>query len=226
MTSLPRLTHSSISDEVYKVIKERILSKSFAPGQRLNLTEMEQQLGVSRTPLKDALNRIALEGLVEIIPRSGTYVSDPTIEEVEETFDVRRILEVYAAELAVQRMTESQIQQARDIVRDLRKLIDASDWRQILQDHIDLDYDLHELIVLSTGNNYLVKLWAQIMCVQISAVRYRRIGRELDRATKEHEEMLSALESRDAAALQQALTCHLERSRRSLRVDWKALDTD
>ena len=226
MTPLPRLEHSNISERVYKVLKEQVYSKSFPPGHRLELREIEKQLGVSRTPLKHALTRLALEGLVEIRPRSGTYVTDPSIQEVEQAMDVRLVLEVYAAELAVQRVNQSQIQQARDIIKGLRELADSRDVQQVLQDHIDLDHDLHKLIMETAGNEVLERIWGQVLSCQMGAVRYRRMGEEFDLAMKEHERILAALENRDAVALQQALTRHLERSKRSLRVDWEASDTD
>ena len=226
MTPLPRLEHSNISERVYKVLKEQVYSKSFPPGHRLELREIEKQLGVSRTPLKHALTRLALEGLVEIRPRSGTYVTDPTIEEVEQAMDVRLVLEAYAAELAVQRVNQSQIQQARDFMKRRRELADSGDVEQVLQDHIDLHYDLHRLIIETAGNELLEKIWGQVSSGPLGAVRFRRVSEELDLDIKEHEQILTSLENRDAVALKQALTRHLERSKRSLRASWEASDID
>lgn len=105
-SSLPRINIHTISEAAYEVLRERVISKEFAPGQRLNLEAIEKQLGISRTPLKEALTRLEMEGLVTIVPRTGTYVTDPVPEEIAESFDMRRVLEVYAVELAVQRASD------------------------------------------------------------------------------------------------------------------------
>ena len=81
--ALPRLSRANLSDEVYEALKEGIFRKHFAPGERLDLGKIEREMGVSRTPVKVALNRLAVEGLVEIVPRSGTYVTSPTTSAVD-----------------------------------------------------------------------------------------------------------------------------------------------
>ena len=93
----------------YKILKAKILSEQLTPGERLDLSAIEKQMGISRTPLKEALNRLAVDGLVEIRPRSGTYVTVHSLEKIEDVFDARQLLEVYAAGLAAERMTETQL---------------------------------------------------------------------------------------------------------------------
>jgi len=248
LANLPRLSPRNMSQEVYEILKERIFSKQFVPGERLRLADIEKQMNVSRTPLKDALNRLAIEGLVEIKPSRGTFVSDPSPVEIAESFDVRRVLEVYAVELLAQRITESQLQHLRDIVQKMRTLIEIEDWGQIYQEYVALDYQLHRLIMELAGNKPLKRLWEQVnMHVQMARVRYRRAERELDLAQEEHEgllrelnlaqdgheellrehslaqdgheELLRELEARDATALQQAMSHHLERAKQSLLQD-------
>jgi len=155
IVQLPHLSHSNINEKVYELLKERILSKVFAPGQQLNVREIGNQLGVSRTPLKDALNRLAAEGLVEIRPRSGTYMTAPSLRDIEELLDVRRVLEMYAVELAVKRITESERQFLGRIVAELGTLVARRDWGPIYQRHVELDHDLHQYIVHCSGNRQL-----------------------------------------------------------------------
>jgi len=209
-----------MSQEVYDILKEKILSKYFAPGQRLNLAEIEQQMGVSRTPLKEALNRLALEGLVEIKPRKGTFVTDPSPTEIAEAFDVRRVLEVYAVELAAKRVTESQLQQLRDKVKKLRSLTEVEDWTQIYQEYVAIDHEFHRLIVEFAGNKRLKELWEQVNThVQMARARYRSAERELDQAQREHEEIMKAFEARNIDALREAMSYHIERAKQSLLRD-------
>ena len=220
INNLPRLSPRNMSQEVYEILKEGIFSKQFSPGERLRLAEIEKQMNVSRTPLKDALNRLAVEGLVEIKPSRGTFVSDPSPAEIAEMFDVRRVLEVYAVELLAERMTQSQLQRLRDRVKELRSLTGVEDWSQIYQEYVALDHELHRLLMEFAGNKPLKELWEQVnMHVQMARVGYGEAERELNLTQEEHEELLGAFEARDAAALQQVMSHHLERAKQSLLRD-------
>jgi len=220
INNLPRLSPRNMSQEVYDILKERIFSKQFLPGERLRLAQIEKQMNVSRTPLKDALNRLAVEGLVEIKPSRGTFVSDPSPAEIADCFDVRRVLEVYGVELAARRMTESQLQQLRDMVQKLRSFTEIEDWSQIYQEYVALDHQMHRLIMEFAGNKSLQQTWEQInMHVQMARVRYRRAEKELDLAQEEHEELLRVFEARDMATLQEVMSHHIERAKQSLLRD-------
>jgi DNA-binding GntR family transcriptional regulator len=217
LDSLPDLARPNISDEVYAVLKKRILSRQLALGERLDLSELEEQLGISRTPLKDALNRLALEGLVEIQPRRGTFVVNPTPDEIAESFDVRCVLEVYAAGPALQRVTESQLEQLRDLVKALRRLTEAENWGQIFQEYMPLDYSLHKLILEIAGNGRLLEIWEQVnVHAEMVRIRYGRSSEEAKLTQEEHEEILQAFEARDITALQQLLSHHIKRVKRSI----------
>ncbi len=217
---LPVLVRPRISDEVYEALQAMILSRRLAPGEQLSLTHIEQQMGISRTPLKEALNRLAHEGLVKIEPRKGTYVADPTDDEISESFDVRRVLEVYAVKLAARNMTPSRLQQIRELVEALRSLVQVQDENQILQEYFDLDRDLHLLIVETSGNGRLRGTWEQVnLHGYMARVRYGTAGTLIDSTQKEHEEILRAFEVGDVLALEQAMSHHIDRVKRSLLQD-------
>jgi DNA-binding GntR family transcriptional regulator len=219
-TPLPGITRSKVSERVYDILKERILSQRFAPGERLNLAKMARQMGVSRTPLSTALHRLATDGLVEIIPNSGTFVADLTPEEIAEAYDVRQVLEVYAGKLAAGRITASQLKRMRGMVNQLGKLVNTKDRATAYQRHIELDHNLHRLIVESAGNEQLKRLWEQVnVYVQAARIRYRRPYGELDLSMKEHSEILKALEARNSAGVQRWLGSHIERSKQALLND-------
>jgi DNA-binding GntR family transcriptional regulator len=215
-----------VADEIYDLIKAKIVAQEFAPGQRLNLEEIEKQLGISRTPLKDALNKLAGEGLVEIVPRKGTFVSNPTPEEIAESFDVRRVLEMYAAELALPRIEPKHLSRMREMVQKLGEMVQSEDWVSIYQDYVALDHDLHHFIVELSGNKRLLWVYEQMnVHVQMARIRYLRAEQELDMAQMEHEEILRAFEARDGAAAREALAHHIERAKRSLLRDLERCET-
>src|ERR1700733_6920477 len=93
------LSQRQISGDVYNALREKILSCDLAPGQRLAVDTIAQQMGVSRTPVKEALGRLSAEGLIEILARRGTFVSQIHPADIRESFQVREALEVKACEL-------------------------------------------------------------------------------------------------------------------------------
>ncbi len=222
IAQLPHLSHANINEKVYDLLRERILSKAFAPGQRLNVREIGDQLGVSRTPLKDALSRLAAEGLIEIRPRSGTYVTAPTLNDIEDLLDVRRVLEERAVELALQRVGPAELAHMRAIVAELRELVSQPDWGPIYQRHVELDRELHRLIVSSSGNDQLRRVWEQVSVhVQIARMRYRSASSQLDQAQAEHEALLAAFERGDVEGAQGAIRQHIARTGDLLRQDFE-----
>ena len=98
---LTRLKRQRATDEVYQALRQSILGHLFAPGQRLQVEEIASKLGVSLTPVRHAIQQLATEGLIEIRPRSGTFIAQLTARDIEETSDIRCALECLAAEKAV-----------------------------------------------------------------------------------------------------------------------------
>ena len=209
VNDLPVLSRPKISDEVYEVLRAKILNRQWAPGQRLDLPQLEESMGISRTPLKEALSRLEMDGLVQIEPRRGTFVTDPTSEEVGESFDVRRVLDIYAAELAVERVTEEQLEQFRTMVRDLENLIDDRDWDEIYHEYLWLDNELHAMMVNIAANRRLIETWRQVnLYSHMASVRYGRARSDVDVALTQHREMLRALETGNAESLKQTVSDH------------------
>src|SRR5215207_8491481 len=100
---VPKIQRERASDAVYQILRDSILTHVFEPGERLNVLELAEKLDVSQTPLKEAVNRLAAEGLIEIYPRIGTYVTDISPTVLAETFEIRTALECLAAEKALEK---------------------------------------------------------------------------------------------------------------------------
>lgn len=210
IVDLPVLSRPTISDEVYEVLRAKILSQHWVSGQRLDLAQVEESMGISRTPVKEALSRLEMEGLVRIEPRKGTFVTDPTAEQVGESFDVRRVLDMYAAELAVERVTKRQLEQLRKTAGRLETLVDGREWEEICQQYLLLDNDLHATIVTIAGNKRLLETWRLVnLYSHMASVHYGRSKTDVDIALAQHREMLCLLEARDAEGLKQVISEHI-----------------
>lgn len=217
--TLTTLNRERASDSVYQNLRECILSQEFQPGERLNVKELAATLGVSLTPVKDAINRLALEGLVAISPRSGTYVTEISSKELAETFELRQALECLAAEKCVERMTEVELGEVEEIVRGLNAPVATSRDRKV---HEQLNHEFHNRIVSLSGNRKLIDTYRSLNAhIKIARVHYSREGWEgrIAQERKEHNEMFNALKKRDADRLVRILRTHIERASKALIED-------
>lgn len=210
IADLPVLSRPSLSDQVCEVLRDKILSHQWVSGQRLDLAQIEESMGISRTPLKEALSRLEMEGLIQIEPRRGTFVTDPTAEQVGESFDVRRVLDMYAAELAVQRVTKKQLGQLRKITQRLEELVDGREWNEVYQEYLVLDNELHAAIVTIAGNKRLLEMWRLVnLYSHMASVHYGRSKTDVDIALAQHRQMLRLLEAGDAQGLKTVISEHM-----------------
>jgi DNA-binding GntR family transcriptional regulator len=216
---LPRIARLRASDSVVDVLRDGILSTAFQPGERLDVKALADQLGVSPTPVKDAINRLAAEGLIEIRPRSGTFVAEISPEMVGEIFEIRRALECLAAERMVERLTPDTLAIFRELTARLNRPV-TNEAERIAHEQANLA--LHILIVETSGNQRLLELYRSLNAhLTIARIHSRRrpephrIAAELD----EHQALLEALESRDGARFVQVLGDHIRRAGHDLVED-------
>jgi len=223
--SLPNLARNNLAEEAYRVLRDSIFSQQFACGQQLDLSSIEQQLGISRTPIKAAVDRLAAEGLVEIMPRRGTYVTDPSLKTIDNAFRVREVLEAHAVANSVERMTGEQLQQLAQIVSEMRRIIQAEDRATMYLNYTAADHDFHALIVEAADNDVLSDLCGQVVTrVQLARVRYAREGIDLDQLTKEHQNILAAFQMRDVKTAEALVREHIRRARAAMPGDFQSPD--
>jgi DNA-binding GntR family transcriptional regulator len=218
---LPELTRRNLSEEVYDVLRRGILTRYFAPGERLKLDDIEEQLGVSRTPLKVALDRLSAEGLVVVMPRRGTFVSDDTPDDTAEAFDVRCVLEAYAAELAAETASDAGLKKLRAKYAALdAKVAEGESGGECFLECLDLDRGFHETLIALAGNSRLTEAWEGVSVhVHMARVRNRDAERVFTVSLREHEEILKAIEAHDPAAARAAMDAHLGRAKANLLED-------
>ncbi|MBL8218427.1 MAG: GntR family transcriptional regulator [Bryobacterales bacterium] len=211
-----KIARRRATDEVYDALRQAILSHVFKPGERLQVEEIAEKLGVSITPVRHAIQQLSAEGLIQVHPRSGTYVTSLSPKDIEETFEIRRALECLAGELAVKRISGEQQAELRGLLRALALPVECSADRQR---HEQDNQRFHALIIESSGNQKLSEMYAELNAhLQIARVHSANADwrSRLAQEQMEHEEIVAALEARDARRLVKALTAHIERAQRSL----------
>ncbi|HSK08263.1 MAG TPA: GntR family transcriptional regulator [Vicinamibacterales bacterium] len=199
----------ALPDRIYATLKHRVLTCSMLPGSRVVEKELCTEMRVSRTPLREALNRLALEGLVTITPYRGYAVAPLTVEGFRELCEVRRILEAEAAALAAERGTEE----------DLRKLESLAQLRYRQEDrrtygrYLRANSAFHQALVQCTRNQRL-EVMVMSALDQHQRPLYLGLGVGVDgkASTEEHLEVVAAIRSRNAIEARKVVTQHIIRA--------------
>lgn len=196
----------SLSQKVYASLKEAILQLAYRPGEILRKGEICAELGVSRSPVAEAVARLQAEALVDVIPQAGTFVARFSMEEVREGAFLREALELAAVELVATRITDDQIAALRRNLRFQEVLIAEDDRTGFYR----LDSEMHELILSFTGHRRLPQI-AQTAWVHVDRARRLALpepGR-VAATLQEHQAIVAALAERDPAAARAATRYHL-----------------
>jgi len=143
--------YKPLREIVFEYLRQSIVEGKLEPGKRLMEIQMAEQLGVSRTPIREAIRKLELEGLVVMVPRKGAYVADVSIKDVLEVLEVRMVLEGLAASLAAERMSDSEIDELATICDEFENCYKNDD----IEGMIEKDVDFHDCIFNATGNNKL-----------------------------------------------------------------------
>jgi len=195
-----------VRDVVYEKIKEAILTERYKPGDHLVEREIASQFNISTTPLKEAIGLLKQEGLVITRPRVGTFVSNDIMNSLEEINLVRAALEGVAARLAATKITHDEIQQLRDVIKEMEVYTKKQDIEKI----IDLNAHFHKLIRTFAKNNYVSK---QIEAIHSYDRHFRRIALsqagELNLALKEHKQIFEKIAARDLDRAEEAIRNHI-----------------
>lgn len=205
----------NIRDDVYVLLRSDILRQRYPPGHRFDLDELSQQLQVSRTPVKEALHRLESEGLIQIVPRKGTFVTSIDPKNVAESYDVRLALELFIAPSVVEQITQSAIEDLRAIYQQMRSLLYAEDADDVIERYTDLDQTFHVQIVQVSGNDRLSDVYRTIGGPLQMARLYTGFDIQTYRIVTdpEHEAILCAIEARAVDDLRHALENHIRRAK-------------
>ncbi|MFH0786135.1 MAG: GntR family transcriptional regulator [Pseudomonadota bacterium] len=204
---------STIRKKVYTHVREQILSGRIAPNQRLIETKIAQEIGTSRTPVREALHNLEIEGLIQSIPRVGYQVKEISEQEVEEICEIRSIIEGLAARWAMEKATAKAIQELKkNIALTIAKVSKGE-----IRAFIDLDAQFHEIIARCSGSTRLLEL-SQTLRGHMLRYRVQSIFSEdtVLLALKGHQRILKAIERGDPERVNRALHLHLEESKKSI----------
>ena len=203
--------YSTKSDFAYRTLREKILSGEFVPGQVLNQATLARTIGISTTPLREALRRLKSENLVELDAHRDARVTELTAEEARDLLEVRRSLDPLAAALAADRRTKADIAEIRDAARGVEPLV-----RDSGVGHLIAHRRLHAAIYRASHNDLLI---ATLDGLWDKADRYRRGGlatersqAERDEKTAEHARLVECVVAGDAEGAAEVMHQHIATS--------------
>ncbi len=196
-----------LGDIVFDVLKSAVVSGQLKPGERLMEQQVAEELGVSRTPVREAIRRLELEGFLIMIPRKGAYVADISLKDIAQVFEVRAAMESLAAGLAAERITNDQLDMLERKLVEVKAAVDSSDIEAIIK----IDTDFHEIIYNASRNERLVQILSnlreQIQRYRSASLAYP--GRLKD-TLEEHKELVEAISDRNVALAQRLAKEHIE----------------
>jgi DNA-binding GntR family transcriptional regulator len=194
-----------LSEKAYHLIKEKIVTLDLKPLAVIDEQALKDELDLGRTPIREALHRLAAEGLVIIAPRRGMFVADISITDLQKVFEVRMIMEGFCARLAAQRATREQIAQMETVLEQLGRV--ADDDAEAL---MTIDTHLHELLYQAADNEFLADSLLRLHALSLRL--WHLVLNQLDdvkASIQEHEEIIAALQARDGMHAEKLLQRHI-----------------
>ncbi len=217
------MRHSSIRREtletqVYQVLRTAILERQLASGERLVQDELATKLGTSRIPVRDALKRLEVEGLVTADERGSYFVSTFGVEDLEEIYDLRALLEPYAAAKAVNKLTAGELEALERLVQDMVQTA-ARDRERYVQ----LNEDFHTILYEASQQRRLVRMIKSLWSGQPPLTPIT-VPEQLERSQQEHQALLDALKEGNVGAVEELMRMHIQNAGQALKTQLQQAD--
>lgn len=210
MDSLTKINldnYKPLRDVVFENLRTAILEGNLKAGQRLMEVQLAEQLGVSRTPIREAIRKLELEGLVVMLPRKGAYVANMSFKDLIDVLEIRASLEGLAASLATERRREEDIVELERVAKEFEASVREADIDKVLKK----DVEFHEKIFSMANNKKLYQLitslWEQVHRFRVTYVSNYNASLSL---VEEHNRILGAIKSGDCELAKKYATEHIE----------------
>ena len=197
-----------LRDEVFNTLRERILKGVLKPGERLMEIHLADQLGVSRTPIREAIRMLELEGLVKMVPRKGAQVARISREDLQDVLEVRKALDTLAVKLACERITTDEIVRLKEAEDEFERTLTLGDTTEIAE----ADVAFHDVIQAASKNKRLKSMISNL-AERIYRYRFEYIKQQSDGGktlTEEHREIIRCIEEKDVEAAVKAIELHID----------------
>lgn len=202
-----------LRDVVFNTLRQAILTGELKPGERLMEIHLAERLGVSRTPVREAIHKLELEGLVTMSPRRGAAVAQITEKSMSDVLEVRRAMDALCAELACERISEEELKQLEKACKEFEQATGTKDIKVIAQ----ADVKLHDIILQATGNQRLVQL-VNNLSEQMYRYRFEYLKdfSQHENLVEEHRMIYESLRDHDRERASEAAKVHIDNQRKTI----------
>ena len=197
-------SYKPLREIVLEALREAIINGVLEPGERLMEVQLAEEMGVSRTPVREAIRKLELEGFVVMMPRKGAYVAGVSYKDIKDVFEIRAALEGLAAGLAAEKVTDNEIEQ-------LERVLHYEKEPATLEEMVQNDTDFHALLYKASRNERLITILGNLR-EQIQRFRTTSLAvpSRLRYAIQEHREIVDAIARHDVEEAQTLATAHIE----------------
>jgi DNA-binding GntR family transcriptional regulator len=205
--------YKPLREIIFNTIREAIIIGELKPGERLMEVQLAEKMGVSRTPVREAIRKLELEGLVEMLPRKGARVANLSEKDIMDVLEVRSTLDGLASSLSALRITDDEIKELKHILAQFITCVEKNN----LQGSIKKDVEFHDVIYRSSRNDKLIQISNNLReQVQRYRVIYIKDYSSSSDLVKEHSEILDAISRRDPDAAMRIAQLHIKKQEESI----------
>ena len=209
-TSYTPMDHLDLTEKTYRLLKSQILKRDLKPGEKVAVDNVADGLGISRTPVVLALDRLANDGLVKILSRRGTFVSELNIRDVVELFDIRELIETYTAGLIIKRGQSQNFLKMVEAPLAITTQAVVDDDYQDYDSFITGDRDIHMSLVSFSDNQHLIHIYEGLSVhMQVARFHYLASVESAREAVVEHDGIIQAFKDQNAEEVDRALRLHI-----------------
>ena len=196
-----------LRDVVFNTLRKAILRGELKPVERLMEIQLANKLGVSRTPIREAIRKLELEGLVLMIPRKGAEVAQITEKNMQDVLEVRKALEELSVQLACERITPEQVEEMKMAAEDFRKVLKSGDVTKIAE----ADVKFHDIIFAATNNQRLITLLnnlrEQMYRFRVEYLKQKECYPQL---LEEHDKLIALISGGEVEEACELMGCHID----------------
>ncbi len=205
--------YKPLREVIFTTLRDAIIVGELRPGERLMEVKLAEKMGVSRTPVREAIRKLELEGLVDMIPRKGAHVADLSVKDIVDVLEVRASLDGLAALLAAERITDEEIDELNHVNSQFVSFLQ----KENLQGSIKKDVEFHEIIYRSSRNEKLIQIVSNLReQVQRFRVIYLKDYVNPKELEKEHKDIIDAICSKDSELSHKVAQNHIKSQQESI----------
>lgn len=209
------IEHTQLADKVYESLKKAIYTQELKPGEKLDIFQIAEAYGVSRSPVKEAFNRLSMEGLLEIKPRKGTFVATFEVDKVIELLDARLMFEVWAGKKLIKELDCEQINIMRRILSSMDELLNEENFDYFKYNNLDIDF--HRSLIVALNNTHILKMYDSLNALWFAGRgTYGFALHRLRLYNPEHHQIIEALVHKDADKFEQTVNKHIASAKNDL----------